>query len=143
MLSVCACTLGVLPSLAIAGEGHIRWKPVELARVQLDGKTPLTWNIYQPDKKKQSNLVLVLLGHRYLALDFKAKQVYLVMPTDLHADGKNFESDDLMQPSRLIPTTDWVVRDVGPAEQIRMTLGDYKRVMEVQLPHMPDLRGLY
>ncbi|HUJ32000.1 MAG TPA: hypothetical protein VLY23_12020 [Candidatus Acidoferrum sp.] len=135
--------MAALPAVALANDARTHWKPVAQAQLKLDGRTPLTWNVYQPDKKKQSNLVLVLLGHRYLALDFKARLVYLVMPTDLHAVGKDFESDDLKEPARLIPSKDWSVRDVGPAEQIRMTLGDYGRVMEVQLPHMPDLRGLY
>lgn len=123
--------------------GRIHWKQVPAAQLKLDGKAPLTWNVYQPDKKKQSNLVLVLLGHRYLALDTKAKLVYAVFPDDLHAVGKDFETDDLLQASRTIPSTEWIVRDVGPAESIKLTLGDYGRVLEVQLPHMPDLRGLY
>jgi hypothetical protein len=123
--------------------GRIRWKPLDNAQLKLDGKPPLTWNVYQPDKKKQSNLILVLLGHRYLALDTKAKLVYAVFPADLHADGKDFETDDLMQPSRKIPSTEWIMRDVGPAESIKLTLGDYGRVLEVQLPHMPDLRAFY
>jgi hypothetical protein len=133
------------PSVRASGNdtGRIHWKQVVAAQLKLDGKAPLTWNVYQPDKKKESNLVLVLLGHRYLALDTKAKLVYAVFPGDLHAVGKDFESDDLMQGSRTVLSTEWVVRDVGPAESIKLTLGDYGRVLEVQLPHMPDLRGLY
>ena len=122
---------------------RIHWKQVAAAQLKLDGKAPLTWNVYQPDKKKESNLVLVLLGHRYLALDTKAKIVYAVFPDDLHTVGKDFETDDVLQALRTIPSTEWVVRDVGPAESIKLTLGDYGRVLEVQLPHMPDLRGLY
>jgi hypothetical protein len=32
---------------------------------------------------------------------------------------------------------------VGPAELVRLTLGDYGRVLEVSLPHLPDLRPFY
>jgi hypothetical protein len=139
------CFLVTLPAAGRGGdEGTIRWKAVPVAQLKLDGKTPLTFNIYQPDKKKESNLLLILLGHRYLALDTKAKLVYLVVPTDLHAVDKDYESDDLTQPSRVIPSKEWVVRDVGPAESIKLTLGDYGRALEIQLPHMPDLRrGVY
>jgi hypothetical protein len=35
------------------------------------------------------------------------------------------------------------MHDVGPAESIKLTLGDYGRVLEVQLPHMPDMRAFY
>lgn len=130
-------------SFARSDSGKIRWKLVEGAMVKLDGKTPLAWNVYQPDKKKQANLILILLGHRYLVLDTKTRLVYAVPPTDLHADGKDFETDDLLQSSRKIASRKWTMRDIGPAESIQLTLGDYNGVLNIQLPHMPDLRPFY
>jgi len=131
------------------GEERIHWTSVESAQVKLDDKTPLTWNVYQPaakkDKKdkKNSNLVLLLLGHRYLMLDTKARLVYVVPLSEIHAQGADFESGDLADETRLLPTTDWSLRDVGPAELIDVKLGDYGRVLEVSLPHPPDLRPFY
>ncbi len=144
-----ACACALIFSVALTtfargdDSGRIRWKLLDMAQLKLDGKPPLKWSVYQPDKKKQSNLVLVLLGRRYLALDTKAKTVYAVIPSDLHADGKNVETNDVIQPSRKIPSSEWAMRDVGPAESIKLTLGDYGRVLEVQLPHMPDMRAFY
>jgi hypothetical protein len=123
--------------------GRYLWKSVSRAQCKLDDKVPLAWNIYQTEKKKEANLVLVLLGRRYLALDFKAKIVYYVLPTELQAKGPDFESGDLFVRSRVMPTKDWAVRDVGPAEMIRVTLGDYGHRLDVELPHMPDLRAFY
>jgi hypothetical protein len=126
---------------------QIHWKPVEQAQLRLDDKTPLKWSVYQPDKKKDkklaSELILVLLGHRYLMLDTKARLVYVVPLTELHAQGEDFESGELARPNNAIPSTDWTQRDVGPAELYRLTLGDYNHVMEVSLPHPPDLRAFY
>jgi hypothetical protein len=129
---------------------RVHWKSLEMAQLRLDDKTPLKWNVYQldkkdnkKDKKKDSDLVLVLLGHRYLMLDTKARLVYMVPVSDLQAQGADFESGDLAQQARVIPSTDWTQRDVGPAELYRFTLGDYGRVLEVSLPHMPDLRPFY
>jgi|SRR5208282_6209360 len=143
----------LLPNAARAGQAGggdetrlVRWKPVTEAQVKLDGKTPLAWNIYQPDKKdkkKGSDLVLLLLGHRYLFMDIKSRLVYLVPLSSLQAKGTDFESGDLAQDNQLIPSTDWTLRDVGPAELIRLTLGDYGRVLEISLPHPPDLRPFY
>jgi hypothetical protein len=119
----------------------VLWEPVEQGHVKLDDKTPITWNLLQPNKKtnkKAANLVLVLLGRRYLMLDMRAMLVYAVVPGDLQAQGNNFESDDLAQESRLIPSADWLVRDVGPEELIRVRLGDYDRVLQVELSH-PNL----
>jgi hypothetical protein len=138
-----AWSLALTPLARANDSGRIHWKRVDGAQLKLDGKPPLTWNVYQPDKKKQSNLILVLLGHRYLALDTKAKLVYAVAPSDLHAMGKDFETDDLLQAARKIPSGKWTARDIGPAESIQLTLGDYGSVLDVQLPHMPDLRPFY
>ena len=127
----------------------IRWKSVDMAQLRLDDKAPLKWNVYQPDKKDKkekkhdAELVLVLLGHRYLLLDTKARLVYLVELSELHAEGQDFESGDLAQANAVIPSTDWTERDVGPAELYRLKLGDYGRVLELSLPHMPDLRAFY
>ncbi|MGA8022644.1 MAG: hypothetical protein WB990_06735 [Candidatus Acidiferrales bacterium] len=113
------------------------------AQCKVDDKTPLTWNIYQTSKKKEANLVLVLIGHRYLALDIKAKIVYNVFPSDLQTRGQDFASGDLFVKSRVVPTDNWSLRDVGPAELIKLTLGDYGRELYVELPHMPDMRAFY
>lgn len=112
--------------------------------MKIDDKVPLTWSVFQPDKKKDANRVLILLGHRWLMLDTKAKVVYQVAPSDLHAEGSDYDSDDLARPETIVPTSNWIDRDVGPAEDFHITLGDYGRVLEVELPHLMDLRrGIY
>ena len=133
---------------ASADSNAIHWVSVSEAQVKLDDKTPLGWNIYQPEKKnkkdkKESNLVLILLGHRYLLLDTHARLAYEVPLTALKAQAGSVDSGDLAQQSRVIPTTDWSSRDVGPAQIIQLTLGDYGRVLQISLPHPPDLRPFY
>ncbi|HKS66018.1 MAG TPA: hypothetical protein VJR26_02175 [Candidatus Acidoferrales bacterium] len=142
---MCALIAGAALGAAARADdsGRIRWKLLDMAQLKLDGKPPLKWSVYQPDKKKQSNLILVLLGHRYLAIDTKARTVYVVPLAKLQGQGKDLETDDVTEPSRKIPSSEWRMRDVGPAESIKMTLGDYGRVLEVQLPHMPDMRAFY
>src|SRR5271154_4109046 len=73
---------------------RIHWKQVTEAQVKVDDKVPLTWNVYQPDKKskKDANLVLILLGHRYVMLDVKEKVAYEIPLSELHAQGKDFDT---------------------------------------------------
>ena len=130
-------------SSAYAQSERIRWKPVNLAQVKLDEKTPLASNVYRPDKKKDSHFVLVLLGRRYIELDIKAKLAYSVLLTDVHKTGSDLESGNFAVPDRVLTTSDWSVRDVGPAELIKLTLGDYGRILAVELPHPPDMRAFY
>jgi len=128
---------------------RLHWKTLDQAQVKLDDKTPLAWNVYQPDKKdkksakKASNLVLLLLGHRYLLLDLEGRLAYEVPRESLQARGTDFESADPPSDARLIPSADWTLRDVGPAELIHLTLEDYGRALQVSIPHPPDLRPFY
>lgn len=139
--------LVLLASSAICAskdDGRIHWKPIDRGQVRMDEKPPLASAVYQPDKsQKKPNLVLILLGHRWLALDIKTKLVYQVLPSDLQAQGSDFESGDLFTSERLVPSKDWTMRDVGPAELIKLTLNDYGRELQVVLPHPADLRAFY
>jgi hypothetical protein len=131
-------------SAAAKDDGRIHWKPIDRGQVRLDDKQPLKTALYQPDKsQKKPNLVLILLGHRWLALDIKAKTVYQVLPSDLQAQGADLESGDLFTNDRLIPSKNWTARDVGPAELIKLTLNDYGRELQLSLPHPRDLRAFY
>jgi hypothetical protein len=114
------------------------WKPVEGVQLKLADRPLKIWNVYQAEKKK--NLILVLLSRRYLMLDLKARTVYEVDPTTLTHSGDDLHSDDPAVRVKLIPTSEWYSRDVGPAQMIRVKLGDYGAVLEVALPHMEDLR---
>jgi hypothetical protein len=138
-----ALLAGTGAGTTIAQAERFHWKAVNLAQVKLEGKTPLAFNVYQPDKKKDSHFVLVLLGRRYIELDIKAKLAYSVPITGVQKKGPDIESDNFAVPSRILATSDWSVRDVGPAELIKLTLGDYGRLLEVELPHPPDLRAFY
>jgi hypothetical protein len=127
-------------------EKQIHWTPLTDAQLKLDSKPPLTWGVYEPDKKtkkKGSDQILILLGHRYVMLDINARLAYVVYPEEVHAAGSDFESDDLAKMSNLIPSSDWTVRDVGPAELVRLTLGDYGRVLDVSIAHPPNLTSFY
>ena len=131
-------------SAAAKDDGRIHWKPIDRGQVRLDDKQPLKTALYQPDKsQKKPNLVLILLGHRWLALDVKAKTVYQVLPSDLQAQGADFESGDIFTIDRLIPSKNWTERDVGPAQLIKLTLNDYGRELQLSLPHPRDLRAFY
>jgi hypothetical protein len=143
-LILAIASVSAIAAGAGGGDGRIHWKLLADAQLKLDGKPPLTWSVYQPEKsQKKNNLVLLLLGHRYLALDIKARLAYQVLPTDLQAQGQDFESGDLFTKERLLPSDSWTVRDVGPAELVKVTLKDYGRELEILLRHPPDMRAFY
>jgi len=131
-------------SLANGGaSGRYLWKSVPAAQIKIDDKTPLAWNIFQTGQKKEANLVLVLLGRRYIALDLKARVAYTVLPADVQPKGGELETGNLFVQARILQTENWSLRDVGMAELIKFKLNDYGTRLQIELPHPPDLRGLY
>lgn len=143
ILLACAAITTSLSATGTGDANRIHWVPVQAGQVKIDGKIPLKSGAYLPAKREQKHdfgIVLILLGHRYIALDTKARAAYYVLPTELEAKGDDFESDDFAKPDRVIPSSDWSLRDVGPAELIQFTLQDYGAALEVELPHPPDLR---
>jgi hypothetical protein len=153
-----SCSVALLLILLVSAVGspavnadepaRIHWGSVSEAQVKIDQTTPLTWGIYQAQKKgkpdkKLSHLVLVLIGHRYLLVDLKAKQVYEVPLKELHAQGDGFDTGDLLASSRRLPISNWVWRNVGPADMYRVTLGDYGRMLQLTLPHVYLISPFY
>jgi hypothetical protein len=141
---LCCAVLGPEGIAAKGGDSdRFLWKSVPRAQCKLNDKTPLAWNVFQTEKKKEANLVLILLGRRYIVFDIKARVAYSVALSDLQPSGADFESGNLFLQSKVLPTADWSLRDVGPAELIKLKLGDYGTTLQIELPHPPDLRGLY
>lgn len=125
--------------LARAAKKDIIWKPIERAILEVTGrKPPKTWSVLQDEKKKSR--VLVQLDDRYLVLDAKTKQVFEISATEVQPHGKNFQSVDPSGSERPVPSTDWDMRDLGPAERIEVRLLTDNTTLNVQLPHPLDLR---
>lgn len=136
-----ALVLSLAARAAARDADKINWKPLEDAQLKLEGRPLRKWNVYASEKRK--NLVLIQLGRRYLVVDLKARAVYELPPSDVQQNGKDFQSEDPTASGKSLPTSEWLVRDVGPAELVRVKLGDYGRMVEIQLPHRPDLRWAY
>jgi hypothetical protein len=143
LLLCCALLIPAVIFASGSNSDRFLWKSISRAQLKIGDKTPLAWNVFQTEKKKESNLVLILLGRRFIAFDVKARVAYSVSLSDLQAKGADFESGNLFLQSKILPTSDWSLRDVGPAELIKLKLSDYGTTLQLELPHAPDLRGLY
>ncbi len=126
-----------------AADDRILWKPVEDAILRIDDRPAKTWNVYRPEKKDKSHLLLVEIGRRFLLLDLRAKEIFELVPEKIERKGKELLWREQDKPASPLPSTDWTIRDAGRTRRIRARLEGEGRVLDVQLPQMPDLRGLY
>lgn len=141
-LVLAALCLALLALPAAGDSQTVAWKPVEGALLKINGRALFKWGVYTADKKYQ--LLLILMMHRYLVLDMKSRKVYEINPKEVEPQGAELRSRKPDSEMRRIPSSQWYFHDMGPLEQVRIRLDDYGgNTIEMQLPHMPDLRGLY
>jgi hypothetical protein len=132
--------------LAIAASAYsadkIVWKPISDAILQVDERPAKIWNLFQAGKKIDP--LLLQLGARSLVIYVHNQQVYEIKPEQLKHKGEDllwYESD---KPAKPLATSDWSARDIGSAWRVRLKLSDEGRVIDIQIPIIPDLRrGIY
>lgn len=123
---------------AAAEAESIAFKRQATAILKMDGKPVKFWEVYVA--KKRGHLVLVQLGRRYLLLDTKEKDVLEIEPGAIQQKSKGNEVAWTRSPQseKKIESAEWSLRSVGPAVAIKVRLSTEGRMLEIQLPRMPD-----
>jgi hypothetical protein len=125
-----------------ADKEKIVWKPIPDAILQVDSRAPKLWNVFQPGKKFDP--LLLQLGSRYLVIYVRNMEVYEIRPDQLTHKGEDLLWREADKPAKPIPTSDWSTKDVGSASRVLVKLAGEGRVINIQIPQMPDLRrGIY
>jgi hypothetical protein len=140
-------TIGVL-ALAMgtaaraADKDRIVWKPIPDAMLQVDSRALKEWNIFQAGKKIDP--LLIQLGGRYLVIYVSKMEVYELKPEQLEHKGEDLLWRESDKPAKPAAISDWNTKDVGSAFRILFQLADEGRMLNVQIPKMPDVRrGIY
>jgi hypothetical protein len=136
-----AILLLLASSVCAAEKDKIVWKPIPDAILQIDSRAPKLWNIFQPGKKLDP--LLLQIGSRYLVIYVRKMEVYEIKPEQLEHKGENLLWREADKPTKPIATSDWSTKDVGSASRILVKLADEGRTIDIQIPQIPDLRGLY
>jgi hypothetical protein len=135
--------VGLLLVFAISAPAaeKIAWKQVDGALLRIDDRAPKQWSLYHAGKKFDP--LLLQLGSRVLAIYVRSQAVYEISPAQVEHKGEDLLWRETDKPEKPLATSDWTTRDVGSATRIRMKLADEGRMVDIQIPQMPDLRGLY
>ena len=134
--------LAVLGASRAADKDKIVWKPIPNAILQVDSRAPKLWNVFQAGKKFDP--LLLQLGSRYLVIYVRNMEVYEIKPEQLGHKGEDLLWREADKPAKPVATSDWSVKDVGSASRILLKLSEEGRVVNIEIPQMPDLRrGIY
>jgi hypothetical protein len=125
-----------------ADKDKIVWKSIPNAILQVDSKAPKEWNVFQAGKK--TDPLLVQLGFRYLVIYVRNMEAYELKPEQLEHKGDDLLWRETDKPPKPMATSDWSTKDVGSASRILVKLSGEGRMINIEIPHMPDLRrGIY
>jgi hypothetical protein len=125
-----------------ADKDRIVWKSIPNAILQVDSRAPKEWNVFQAGKK--TDPLLVQLGFRYLVIYLHNMEVYEVKPEQLEHKGDDLLWRETDKPAKPTATSEWSTKDVGSATRILVKLSGEGRMINIEIPHMPDLRrGIY
>jgi hypothetical protein len=132
--------------LTLAGNARaadkIVWKPVPDALLQIDAHPAKIWNLYRDGKK--SDPLLLQLGTRMLVIYVRNQAVYELKPEQLEHKGEDLLWRESDKPKKPLATSDWNTKDIGSAWRLQVKLSDEGRLIDIQIPQVPDLRrGIY
>jgi hypothetical protein len=140
--SFAALLLVLTASSPAADKEKILWKSVPNAILQVDSRAPKIWNVFQAGKKFDP--LLLQLGSRYLVIYVRNMEVYEITPEKLEHKGEDLLWREADKPAKPMATSDWSIKDVGSASRILVKLADEGRMINIEIPQMPDLRrGIY
>jgi len=141
-VGIAALCLAVASVSHSADKDKIVWKSIPDAILQVDSRAPKLWNVFQAGKKFDP--LLLQLGSRYLVIYVRNMEVYEIKPEQLAHKGEDLLWRETDKPAKPIATSDWSTKDVGSASRILIKLADEGRIIDIQIPQVPDLRrGIY
>ncbi len=130
---------------AVAGGAHAKdkplvWKPIEEALLRVNDAPPKDWAAYHAGKKNDP--LLLQIGNRFLLIESHNRRVF-----ELDASKIGHKTGELLwslsdRPAMPLPTSDWTVDDIGAAFVVKVKLDAENALVDLQLPHPPDVGSL-
>ena len=120
----------------------VTWIPVKDALFQVDTRPVKVWSLYYVRKDKKEQRFLLQLGARYLMIDTQLRLVTEFDPSVFTRKGDGYEMPRGAKAVSALPSEDWILRDRGTAFVIQWKLKEEGRVLEIELPKLPDFRNV-
>lgn len=129
------CTMVVLLlSVQTRGADTTTWIPLLVPIVRIDGDPPKDWNLYKGKWDRDDKIVLLQWGNRWLRADTHAEEVREIDPSTVTHVKEKVQTPSDYKSAKVLPTGDWIVRDVGPAWRIHFVLTAENRDIDINIP---------
>ena len=134
--------LAVVAFTRLTPADPLPWKPVANAFLRVNDEGLKEWGVFQIEKKtkkdKADDRFLVQLADRFLLVDAAQRKVFDLTSANIQRSGPDALWDAANLPAKPLNTSEWLVRDVGLAQRIKMHLDAEDRTLDLQIPHRPS-----
>lgn len=139
-LLVIAGSVSGLAARASAKDKPLSWKPIEDALLRVNDAPPKEWGAYRTGKKNEP--LVLQIGTRFLLIQSHDRQVFELDPAKIERKGDELLWSPSDRPAKPLATSDWNVDDIGAAFVIKAKLDTENAVVDLQLPHPPEVGNL-
>ena len=125
---------------ASAKDKPLSWKPIENALLRVNDAPPKEWGVYRTGKKNEP--LLLQIGNRFLLIETHDRHVFELDPAKIKRKTGEILWSPADRPAKPLATSDWVVDDIGAAFVIKVKLDSENALVDLQLPHPPNVGSL-
>ena len=129
-----------LSTSAFGKDKPLSWKPIEDALLRVNDSPPKEWSAYRTGKKNEP--LVLQLGNRFLFIQSHDHQVFELDPAKIEHKTEELLWSPTDRPAKPLATSDWNVDDIGAAFVIKVKLDAENAVVDLQLPHPPEVGNL-
>jgi hypothetical protein len=133
--SLLAFTVAVFLAPRIHAADTITWVPFNAIIMRVDDDSAKEWNIWRDARAKKDEILLVQWNKRYLRLNTKLQQVREIDPQTIVHKEKSMTSPAEDNAAKLLPSDNWIVRDVGSADRVYFELTAENHKFDINIPH--------
>jgi hypothetical protein len=127
-------------STARAKDKPLSWKPIQDALLRVNDAPPKEWGVYRTGKKNDP--LLLQIGSRVLLIQIRDRHVFEIDPSKIERKSGELIWSPSDRPANPLPTSDWLADDIGAAFVIKVKLQGESALVDLQLPHPPDVGSL-
>ncbi len=127
-----AASTGGMPP-RVSASGTKSFVSYGIAAVRIDGNPPKEWNLYYESHGK-AEIVLLEWGNRFLLLDASLKLARELKPESVRHNKNSVTWNGDISATTILPSDDWVFRDVGNAKRMHLMLTAESHEIEINLP---------
>jgi hypothetical protein len=125
---------------AYAKDKPLSWKPIQDALLRVNDAPPKEWAAYRTGKKNDP--LVLQIGSRFLLIQSRTHQVFELDPSKIERKTGELLWSLADRPAKPLAASDWVVDDIGAAFVIKVKLASENALVDLQLPHPPDVGSL-